>query len=34
MEGLRAVDRATARGLDPNDCDSGTDEEDDVSDSE
>ena len=34
MEGLRAVDRATVRGLDPNDCDSGTDDEDDSSDSE
>ena len=34
MEGLRAVHRATARGLDPNDCDSGTDDEDDSSDSE
>ena len=34
MEGLRAVHRATARGLDPNDCDSGTDDEDDSSDLE
>ena len=34
MEGLHAVDRATARGLDPNDCDSGTDDKDDSSDSE
>ena len=34
MEGLRAVDRGTVRGLDPNDYDSGTDEEDNDSDSE
>ena len=33
VEGLRAVRRATTRGLDPNNCDSGTDEEDDFSDS-
>ena len=33
MEGLCVVGRATVRGLDPNDCDSGTDEEDDFSNS-